>query len=293
MRRAFGIALLMVVATAGLGFAQSIVSVTASTVNLRAEPTTNSAIVATLERGVELKVLATMGSWYKVVDSKSGKEGYVHSLTVKVVSGGTPPAAPAAAPTTPAAAPKPQAVRPAPVRRVAAPPRDFSDSGAMIMLRGGQFIASDSGFKDIYGTGQVFGAEFRYAPRRPGGPKIVGWLEGTMRQRTGKLSVTLEETKVTVNAVEGGAIYRINPGKITPYVGAGVGYYMFSETNTPLGDAKQNKVGFCALGGVSLTVGSRFVVDARAKFSSVSMKPADVDIKVGGITAGVGFGLLF
>ena len=113
-------ALVAAVLTAVPVMAQTL-SVTADRVNLRAKPTTDSAIVATVERGAELAVIETAGSWYKVRDKVSGKEGYVHSLTVKVISGATSPASPAA----PAAAP------PAPPSRVtprSAPPPPSSSS---------------------------------------------------------------------------------------------------------------------------------------------------------------------
>jgi uncharacterized protein YgiM (DUF1202 family) len=293
MRRALGIALLMIVALAGPLAAQTVVTVTADTVNLRAQPTTDSAIVATVARGAQLQVLGTNGSWFKVRDARSGKDGYVHSLTVTAGATASQRAAQrAGAPAASSATPPARAPRPAAAPKAPAPPADYSRSFSMILARVGVFLASDSNFKAIYGTGLVFGGELRVGPKRPGGPRIVGWLEATSRQRDGKLSFTKEATKVTVTAVEAGALYRLKAADLSPYVGAGLGYHMLNETNV-LGDAKQNKLGFCAIGGVSMTASRRIVLDARLKYSIVSMKPVDVAIKVGGITIGAAIGLKF
>ena len=168
-------------------------------------------------------------------------------------------------------------------------PQEERDSFSMFLGRFGYFLASDSAFKDIYGNeGVVYGGELRL-----GGKRIAVWLEGNYRDRTGQSSFTREETKVKVLAVEGGALFRIMPGKISPYVEAGIGYYMFDEKNSFIGEAKQNKIGFCGAAGVSVIVAKLLVLDCRLKYSSCSMKPADYQINIGGLTMGIGLGVRF
>ncbi len=167
-------------------------------------------------------------------------------------------------------------------------PQKGRDTFSMFLIRFGYFLASDSVFKNIYGNGTVFGGELRL-----GGKRIVGWLEGSYRERAGKLSFTSEETKVKVTGVEVGALYRIIPGKISPYAGVGIGYYMFNESNEPIGTAKQSKTGFCGAAGVSMIIGRSFVLDAQAKYSTCAMRPADFNVNVGGITLGIGAGFRF
>jgi len=167
-------------------------------------------------------------------------------------------------------------------------PQEERDSFSMFLGRFGYFLASDKAFKDIYGNGVVYGGELRI-----GGKRIAGWLEGNYRARTGEFSFTGEETKVNVMAIEGGALYRIMPGDISPYVGAGIGFYMFNENNEPIGEAKQSKIGFCGAAGVSVFVAKLLVLDCRLKYSTCSMKPADYDINVGGLTMGIGLGVRF
>ena len=94
-------------------------------------------------------------------------------------------------------------------------------------------------------------------------------------------------------AIEGGALYRIMPGNISPYVGAGIGFYMFDEKNSFIGEAQKSNVGFCGAAGVSVFVAKLLVLDCRLKYSTCSMKPADFDINIGGLTMGIGLGVRF
>ncbi len=162
------------------------------------------------------------------------------------------------------------------------------DTFSMGLVRGGFFLASDSQFTDVYSNGAVYGGELRI-----GGEALGGWLEGNYRSSTGKLTYTKESTKMSVMAVEAGALYRFKAQQLNPYLGAGLGMYMFDESNTAIGESKQSKVGFCAFGGVSYFLGGSFVVDAKVKYSTCSMKPADFKINLGGITLGLGLGLRF
>jgi opacity protein-like surface antigen len=126
---------------------------------------------------------------------------------------------------------------------------------------------------------------------RIGKKKLVGWLEGSFRSRTGKSSFTHEETKVSIIGVEGGALYRFLTGSLSPYLGAGVGYYFFKESNTFIGEVSKGGIGFVVMGGASMSVTPWLVLDGRIKYSSCSMKPADFDINIGGLTIGLGIGL--
>jgi opacity protein-like surface antigen len=166
------------------------------------------------------------------------------------------------------------------------------DTSSMVLARVGYFLASDPAYKNIYGNGMVFGGELRAGSKRLG--KHLGiWGEGNHRTRKGAFSFTKEPTTVSVTAIEGGVLYRFMPKTASPYAGAGVGYYLYNENNTPVGKATQNKVGFCAVAGFSAVVARTMIVDVRLKYSVVNMQPADFAIKVGGLTAGLGLGVRF
>ncbi len=163
-----------------------------------------------------------------------------------------------------------------------------SGSYSMLLARIGTFIASDKAYEDIYGKGgQIYGGELRF------GGRILGWVEGSYRKRAGQLSFTGEPTNVKVAAIEGGVLVRPVRGSISPYAGGGVGYFVFNEVNEPMGTATQSKVGYCGLGGVSVVLARHLAFDARVKYSSSKMQPADFAINVGGLTLDVGIGLRF
>jgi len=242
----------------------------------------NAPIVGSADKGQVFDVMEKADEWY-LVQLSSGAVGYLHQSVVEEVTEAVAPSV-----TPPAQVPvvteRPRTQAPT----IARQPAPKGDTFSMFLGRIGFFSASDSAYSDIYGNGVVFGGELRV-----GGEKLAGWLEGSYRARTGQLSYTKEETKVSILAVEGGALYRIMTGTISPYAGAGLGFYVFDENNVAIGEAKQSKVGFCGLAGVSMIVSGNFVLDARVKFSTCAIKPADFDINVGGITLGIGAGFRF
>jgi opacity protein-like surface antigen len=162
----------------------------------------------------------------------------------------------------------------------------------MVLGRFDYQLTSDSAYKDVYGNGEVSGAEVRI-PLEPLGERLAVWIEGGYRHRTGELSYTAESTKITIATAETGVMYRLGTGKVTPYVGAGLGYHYLDEKSDALGTTSKGAIGFCGTAGITVAV-SRFVVlDARLKYNTSKMSPADVDIDVGGLTGGIGFGVRF
>jgi hypothetical protein len=162
-----------------------------------------------------------------------------------------------------------------------------------ILARAGVFLASDREFKPIYGTGPVFGLEMRLRARRASAFRLDGFLEGNYRERKGSFSFTKDSTRVKVTAVEGGVLYRVLRGPISPYLGGGAGFYMFAEQNAIRGKASQNKAGYVGAAGVSGTIRGHFVFDVRAKYSGCRIKPAEYAVNIGGLTLGGGLGIRF
>src|ERR1700676_5201050 len=73
---------------------------------LRGSASTSGRIVATLNRGTELEVFETVGSWYRVRVKTSGVEGYVSNSVVEGASLTPAPAAPGQAPAPGTAPPR-------------------------------------------------------------------------------------------------------------------------------------------------------------------------------------------
>jgi opacity protein-like surface antigen len=283
---------LLAVLTVGLLFAANLsafdtvqVRIKVERANVRQTAQMEAPVVGSAAKGEIFTTLGKDGDWY-LIQLADGTKGYVHQFVVDVVAG-----AEAAK-----VAPTPEETQPV-VRPAAKVPANTSspkikkyrgDTFSMALIRVGYFLASDSQYKNVYSNGVVFGGELRV-----GGESLGGWLEGNYRSSTGTLTYTKESTKMSVMAVEAGALYRFKAQQLNPYFGAGLGMYMFDENNTAIGEAKKSQIGFCVLGGVSYFIGDSFVVDAKVKYSTCSMKPADIDINVGGITLGLGLGLRF
>lgn len=258
------------------------VRIVATRASIRQAAAFSAPIVATADKGQVFDVIEKAGEWYWV-QLPSRAKGYLHQSVIKEVAEAVAPSV-----TPPVQVPvvteRPRTQAPT----IARQPAPKGDTFSMFLGRIGFFLASDSTFSEIYGNGVVFGGEVRVGKK-----KLAGWLEGSYRARKGQLSYTKEETKVSILAVEGGALYRFMTRSISPYAGAGLGFYVFDEKNVAIGEAKQSKVGFCGLAGVSWIVGGSFVLDARVKFNTCAMKPADFNINVGGITLGIGAGFRF
>ncbi len=274
--------------------------------------------LTTFARGTVLTVISAQGDWIQIEfqDPWLGRRvGYVERKRVSDVErknvrrpteatrppvAGEPVDARPSAPPAKTAVQAPQLVPPAKATVQAPEPAPTSptvragDAGgfSMVLARFGYFLAADPSFVDVYHNGVAYGAEVRIGIPRTG-RRLVGWAEGNYRARTGSLSYTQETTRVKVTALEAGAIYRIVTGRVSPYVGAGAGYYLFQENNEPLGAARQNKAGFCGVAGAATAIGSRFVVDVKVKYSSVNIQPAEFAVKLGGTTVGFGAGLRF
>ncbi len=251
-------ALVALVLTAIPVVAQTL-SVTADKVNLREKPTTDSAIVATFERGTELTVIETAGSWYKVRDKVSGKEGYVHRLTVKVIGGSAapaPPAAPAAAaPRTPARV----APRPAP------PPGRLSSAAASSEEKSTSIVPM-LGFINGGGTSTwVIGAGVGFKPFS--NPAIRVQADVLYHRFSASAPAGFaNDLKMTANAFwfSANGHYLFGGETIRPYVGAGIalGYASIGCSGSlcsslPSGSlSSSTDFGFQGMGGVDYPMGS-------------------------------------
>jgi len=156
-----------------------------------------------------------------------------------------------------------------------------ASASASIGLKGAYFSPSDLDFKSIYGSGWMYGGEITFNIVKG----LDGWLDGGYFARTGVLSYTQEETKLTLVPVGGGLRYRILTGKIAPYIGAGARYCLYMESNV-IGKVNDGGVGFVGKAGVLITIVQGIGIDLSAGYSSCKMKPADFEFNVGGIELG-------
>jgi len=149
------------------------------------------------------------------------------------------------------------------------------------------FRPNDKVFREIYGSGIYYGGEIDLGLTS----NIYLWAGIDYFSKKGKLTFTGEETKIQNIPISAGIGYRFHLGLINPYVGGGLGYFNYKETN-PLGTVKEGHVGFMGQGGVLLGPGP-FLLDFQAGYSYCKVKPAEVEANLGGLSLALGLGFKF
>jgi len=154
--------------------------------------------------------------------------------------------------------------------------------------KGSYFLPTEKAFKDIYGGGISYGAEI--------GMGFLGrlslWIGGDYYRGKGKLTFTGEETKIEIMPLCAGIRYAFSNSSIRPYVGIGVGYFQYKESN-PIGSINKGNLGLVAKLGLTAKIAGPLFADLQADYTNCSAKPADIKADLGGIRAGIGLGITF
>jgi hypothetical protein len=154
---------------------------------------------------------------------------------------------------------------------------------ASVGIRGTYFSPSDADFKSIYGGGLKYGAEIDFSLTKGLGV----WLDVGYFAKTGSLTLSGEETKLTLIPIDAGLRYRFLTGTIVPYLGIAARYNLYKESNV-MGNVSASGLGFIGKAGLAIYVAKAFGFDAYLAYSSCKMKPVDFEFNVGGIEFGAG-----
>jgi opacity protein-like surface antigen len=151
------------------------------------------------------------------------------------------------------------------------------------------FNPTEQRSEDIYGSGWAFGGEFAFGVAE----SLFVYFSGSYYARTGELTYTREETKLKIIPLALGAKYHFNLTRgLNFYGGAGLTYHIYMEEN-PIGEANKNGFGFVINAGLLTYVTEGLFLDGYVNYSYCKMKPANVDINIGGLEAGLGIGYKF
>jgi hypothetical protein len=165
---------------------------------------------------------------------------------------------------------------------------DIYPSNLAVQLRATYLLPSEQAFKDVYDGGMTYGGEISIGIIK----KIDLWAGGSYFSKNGKLTFTEEDTKVSIIPLGIGIKYKLLDGSIKPYVGLGLNYYQYKESNL-LGDVSKGGLGFVAKAGGIFKISGGLLVDLFFGYSYCKMKPADFEINIGGLEAGIGIGYEF
>ena len=157
--------------------------------------------------------------------------------------------------------------------------------GIFIELKGSYFNPSEKVFKDIYGSGMTYGGEIGIALWKG----IDIWAGGDYFTKKGKLTFTEEETELQIMPIYGGIKIRLTRAKISPYIGLGVGYFQYKETN-PIGKIEKGDIGYIGQVGCLFKVAGALFFDINGSYSYCKVKPVDIKADLGGLKLGIGLG---
>lgn len=272
MRKIIVVLAMSVIAAVGLRAQEKkMLKVNVQAANVRIEPDMNSALVKQVKLGTLLESRLKIGDWYEVVvtdDEGTAISGYISSNVVDVVGPGvTKPAVPTVQPP------------PAEVRR--------RWPLTMIFGRYGRFEPSDKTFKTVYGPGPIYGGEIRM--RLIGGFYLS--LEGGYFNKQGRLTLTQDETTMTIFPIDAMIVFHALPGFVLPYIGAGGTACNYREKNV-IGTVDDWGFGFVVCAGIT-TCWKVIGIDAQIKYHSVIVKPQEDKVDLGGLTFSVGLGFVF
>ena len=109
---------------------------------------------------------------------------------------------------------------------------------------------------------------------------------------SGELSYTREPTTLVMVPLEAGIRYLVDAGRIAPYFGGGIGFYIMQEDNN-IGTVSGSGLGFFGEGGMRINLATAFFLDVRAKYTALSIRIQDTSFNLGGFSLLVGIGFLF
>ena len=158
----------------------------------------------------------------------------------------------------------------------------------MIELKTSYFTPSEQAFKDVYGSGMTFGGEVGITLWKGFGI----WAGGDYFSRKGELTFTEESTEIKIIPLYAGIRYQFRQEKIAPYIGLGIGYFRFKETN-PIGKVEEGDLGFIGQVGCLFRVVGSLFFDIKGSYSYCKAKPMDIEADMGGLKAGIGIGFEF
>ena len=145
---------------------------------------------------------------------------------------------------------------------------------------------SDERYKEVYGSGSVIPhLSFAY-----GSGLFEIRAETEYFKKTGEMTLSADEVILVIFPVSLGTRFRFFKWKFTPFIGAGIGIYMYKETVPPRLDGVSGSTL-----GIHAEVGFNFSAIKKIDFSLnariISAKVKNTEVNLGGFC--VEFGLAF
>lgn len=157
-----------------------------------------------------------------------------------------------------------------------------------VEIQGARFRPADSVFREIYGSGPVFGIQCDL--------EIWGglgfWASASHFRRDGELTLTGDKTTITLLPLAIGARYAAGIGRLRTYVGAGIAFIRYRE-EASMGKVDEGDFGFVGQAGFLVGLIGPLFVDLQARYMKCVAEPAGIKADLGGLQAGLGLGVRF
>lgn len=154
----------------------------------------------------------------------------------------------------------------------------------------GSRSVKDAQIKEVYGNGTSY---FPYVS--------IGFWKGVFAglgyeggyDRDGRIGLFQEETSLEVNGLEFFAGYRLDLGKVSPYVKLGLGSYAYEQVVSGQAKVDEKK------SALNLALGARFYpakglfLGAEIKYVPLKVKPLLDEVDLGGLRLAAGIGYTF
>ncbi len=157
-----------------------------------------------------------------------------------------------------------------------------------VEIQAARFRPADAAFREVYGSGPVFGVQVDL-PLRGG---LGFWATAGRFKKEGELTLTDETTTITLTPLAIGARYALGTRGLKTYVGLGIIFIRYRE-ESPLGKVDEGDFGFVGQAGFLIGLVGPLFADLQARYTKCVAEPAGVKADLGGFQAGLGLGLRF
>ena len=143
-------------------------------------------------------------------------------------------------------------------------------------------------FREIYGGGISYGGEIDIKILK----STYLWFGADYFSKTGNLTLTREDTEITIVPIIAGLKFILRGRKTKVYLGFGLGSFQYKEIN-PIGEVKESSLGYTGQLGILFKVGGSLIFDVFGNYSYCRVMPQDIQVNIGGIRGGLGIGFEF
>ncbi len=147
----------------------------------------------------------------------------------------------------------------------------------------------DNLYEKVYGKNNLaFGIDLGYQVIKA----LQIFLHSDYFSVKGELTLTKDETTLTIIPLELGGRFFLGKKIIFPYIGAGIGYYMYKEENI-IGTVNDKQFGFFTEGGFKLLFMKSLFFDLKLKYVFLKVDGAEGKVNLGGLAYMGGIGITF